>query len=252
MYKLDNTYFNMYCIDKMSKSIFEYQNIVLGVLKERLVPFYLAGGTALAKFYFQHRESYDLDFFTQDYSIESVRKIAQLIEKATGKKMKLIQETAKEGMAKLAIYDCVLNKRESLKIDFVQDVQPLIGPLKKVDGIDVLSLDDIYLRKIHAVSGVLPQTDRIGRVHFSGGREEAKDFYDVYLLSSAYQRLSEFAARHCDDLQKEALIRWYHVYSRSEIKMGLIELKERNPIEFVVIERHFKREINRLIEELLP
>jgi len=28
--------------------------------------FYLTGGTALARFYFQHRESLDLDLFTND------------------------------------------------------------------------------------------------------------------------------------------------------------------------------------------
>src|SRR3989344_1618200 len=32
--------------------------------------FYLTGGTALAKFYFQHRESFDLDFFTQEQEID--------------------------------------------------------------------------------------------------------------------------------------------------------------------------------------
>ncbi len=30
--------------------------------------FYLTGGTALARFYFQHRDSLDLDLFTNDQS----------------------------------------------------------------------------------------------------------------------------------------------------------------------------------------
>ena len=231
--------------------LFQYQDIVLKTLKDKAAPFYLAGGTALAKFYFQHRDSFDLDFFSQNYSIAKIHDLVRLIEKTTGKKMKLIQETQREGFARLSVYDLVLGKDQSLKIDFVEDVLPLRGPLKRVDGVDILSLDDIYLRKIHAVSGILTEMDKVGQRRFLGGREEAKDFYDVYQLSSTYKRLSRFALEHCDDLQKEALIRWFHTYSRPEIKVGLMELKTRNPVEFVILERHFKQEIDELIGGIL-
>lgn len=233
------------------KPIFEYQDTVLQTLQGQAAPFYLAGGTALAKFYFQHRDSYDLDFFSQDYSTAKIRDLARLIEKTTGKKMKLMQESSREGFARLSAYDLILGKDESLKIDFVEDFIPLLRPLKRVDGVDVLSLDDIYLRKIHAISGTLPATDKVGQKRFLGGREEAKDFYDVYLLSSTYKRLSRFALEYCDDLQKEALIRWYHTYSRPEIKVGLMELRTRSPVEFVILERHFKKEIDELIGGIL-
>ena len=231
--------------------LFEYQDKVLQILKDRAAPFYLAGGTALAKFYFQHRDSFDLDFFTQEYSTAKIQALVRLIEKTTGKKMKLIQESRKEGFAGLSIYELILGKNDALKIDFVEDVLPLLGPLKQVDGIDILSLDDIYLRKIHAVSGTLPQMDKVGQTHFAGGREEAKDFFDLYQLSLTYKRLSRFALEHCDDLQKEALIRWYHTYSRQAIKLGLMELRTRNPVEFTLFERHFKQEIDELVGGIL-
>jgi predicted nucleotidyltransferase component of viral defense system len=234
------------------KPIFEYQDIVLQTLKDQAAPFYLAGGTALAKFYFQHRDSYDLDFFSQNYSRVKIRELVHLIEKTTEKKMKLIQESHRAGLAKISIYDLILGKGGSLKIDFVEDVLPLLSPLKRVDGVDILSLDDIYLRKIHAISGTLPEMDIVGQKRFLGGRAEAKDFYDVYQLSSTYKRLSRFALEHCDDLQKEALVRWFHTYSRSEMKIGLMELKTRNPVEFVILERHFKKEIDELIKGILP
>jgi predicted nucleotidyltransferase component of viral defense system len=67
------------------KTIFEYQDIVLN-LKDKAVPFYLAGGTALAKFYFQHRESYDLDFFSQKYSTAKIKGLVDKIAKFTEKK----------------------------------------------------------------------------------------------------------------------------------------------------------------------
>ena len=233
------------------KAIAEYQDIVLQTLKDQAAPFYLAGGTALAKFYFQHRDSYDLDFFSQDYSTAKIRDLVRLIQTTTGKKMKLIQESRREGFAKISIYDLTLGKNESLKIDFVEDVLPLLNPLKRVDGVDILSLDDIYLRKIYAISGTLPEMDKVGQKHFLGGRAEAKDFYDVYQMSSTYKRLSRFALEYCNDLQKEALIRWYHTYSRPEMKVVLMELRTRNPVEFVILERHFKKEIDELIGEIL-
>ncbi len=231
--------------------LFEYQDIVLRALKGRAAPFYLAGGTALSKFYFQHRASYDLDFFSRSYSVGKVRLLASLVEKSTKKKMKRVRESHREGFAGIAIYELVLGKGEALKIDFVQDVLPLLRPLKQVDGIDVLSLDDIYVRKIHAVSGELPEIDDVGRKRFLGGREEAKDLFDLYQLSSTYRRLSRFALEHCNDLEREALIRWYHSYRRQEMKIGLAELRTRNPIEFVTIERHLKKEIDALIGGIL-
>jgi predicted nucleotidyltransferase component of viral defense system len=235
----------------MKNPVFEYQDKVLEALKDRAAPFYLAGGTALAKFYFQHRESYDLDFFSQDYSTAKIREIIRLMEGATGKKMKLLQENSIESFAKVSIYDLLLGKNESLKIDFVQDVWALLNPLKRVDGIDVLSLDDIYLRKIYAISGTLLEIDKAGQKRFLGGREEAKDYYDVYQLSSTYKPLSRFVIERCDDLQKEAVVRWYHAYDRSRIKVGLMELKTRTPVEFVVLERYFKQEIDALIRGIL-
>ena len=54
-----------------------------------------------------------------------------------------------------------------------------------------------------------------------------------------------------DDLQREALVRWYHTYHRQEIKVGLMEIKTRNPVEFVTLERHFKQEIDELIGGIL-
>lgn len=240
----------MYYLVEMN-AIFEYQDRVLQTLKDQAEPFYLAGGTALAKFYFQHRDSYDLDFFSQHYSLAKVQFLVRLIEKTTNKKMKLVQENHSKGFARLSVYDLILGSKKALKIDFVEDVVPLLKPLKQIDGIDILSLDDIYLRKIHAISGILPELDKVGKKRFLGGRAEAKDFYDVYQLSSTHRRLSQFAGEWCDDLQKEALILWYQTYSRSEMKIGLMELKTRNPVEFVVLERHFKKEIDELIGGIL-
>ena len=51
----------------MNKRIVSCQKTVLKALSGRMDNFYLAGGTALSLFYFQHRLSVDLDFFTQNF-----------------------------------------------------------------------------------------------------------------------------------------------------------------------------------------
>jgi len=42
---------------------------VLAALAGQADGFYLVGGTALSLYYFEHRESYDVDLFTKDLSI---------------------------------------------------------------------------------------------------------------------------------------------------------------------------------------
>lgn len=233
------------------KKILEYQDIVLKKLSKKIDEFYLAGGTALAKYYFQHRDLYDLDFFTQNYSTKQVEEAVNFLKKETGKAMKLINESKGERFVKMRIYELAVTHNDFLKIDFVEDVQPILKPFKEVDGIKVLSLDDIYLRKIFAVSGALVSSDEVGRRQIVGGRQEVKDLYDLYILSITYSNLSIFASNKCEALQKEGLIQWSHSYNRMEMKTELMELKTANAIDFGSIERHFKKEIENLIQQMV-
>ncbi|GAH78476.1 unnamed protein product, partial [marine sediment metagenome] len=52
-----------------------YQDKVLKLLEGKMGDFYLAGGTALSRFYFKHRVSYDLDFFTKKFSKKKISTI---------------------------------------------------------------------------------------------------------------------------------------------------------------------------------
>ncbi|HDQ25707.1 MAG TPA: hypothetical protein ENN43_03055 [bacterium] len=47
-------------------TIYPLQDKVLAALEKSGTPFYLTGGTALSRFYFNHRYSDDLDFFVND------------------------------------------------------------------------------------------------------------------------------------------------------------------------------------------
>jgi len=140
--------------------------------------------------------------------------------------------------------------REALRIDFVRDVHEWLEPLMEVNGIQVLSLPDIYLRKIFAVTGILAKPDPVGRMVTEGGRQTARDLFDLYHLSSRFERLSSFAVKHCDDLQIEGLCNWYQSFDRMEMKIELMEIRTGKPLEFREIDRYFSKEIDQLYKEM--
>lgn len=229
--------------------LIEYQDKVLKLLKGKMDDFYLAGGTALSRFYFKHRISYDLDFFTKNFSKSKISIIMSEISKLLKLKVELMREQNKEKMARIAVFYLYINKEEILKIDFVEDFLELVGPLKNIDGIKVLSLEDIYLRKIFAVSGAIETKDLTGRKTFIGGRQEPKDFYDLYTLSNIFMRLSDFAIKYCDSIRKEGLITWFRTFDRMQMKTGLLDLVSDNKKDYSTMERHFKEEIDSLIRK---
>lgn len=61
----------------MKNKIIEYQEKTLKLLAGRLEGFYLSGGTALSLYYFHHRESLDLDFFTPRFNKIAIKNIVE-------------------------------------------------------------------------------------------------------------------------------------------------------------------------------
>lgn len=229
------------------KNADKYQDIVLGALKDKIDDFYLAGGTALSKFYYNHRQSEDLDFFTRKFNFGRVDEIVRGLSAAVKVKVELkaLQNPGK--LAEMAVYTA--DFEEPLKIDFVEDKLRLISKPVVVNGINVLSKEDIYLRKIYASTGVNFLPDATGRPVGAGGRQEAKDYLDLYILSSTFVPLSQFAEKHLDAALKEGLIRWFKTYDRMEIKSGLLELKSNIPMDAQLMEKHFSAEIDGILEE---
>lgn len=231
--------------------ILEIRDKVLNKLANKLEDFYLAGGTALSLFYFQHRESYDLDFFTEDFSRVKVEEIISGLAKDLGLTIELSGEQNKKGFAKMMVYSLEIDKDNSLKIDFVEDVYKLLKPLREVNRIPVLAIEDIYLRKILTACGSIAITDSVGRSSFAGGRQEAKDFFDLYFLSKTFMPLSSFINEYCRQPQKESVIIWFRTYDRLEMKTGLLEIITNKKVTFQEIELHFKKEIDKIIASQL-
>ena len=125
----------------------------------------------------------------------------------------------------------------------------IVQPLREVDGIYVVSLEDIYLRKLYAVAGHTASQDDAGQAVTIGGRQEAKNFYDLYCLSSISTPLSKFVARYGTATVKEGMIRWYRTFDRMAIKTGLLDLVTEKTIDFRRMDQYFKNEVDALLSE---
>lgn len=233
------------------RKVIDVMKEVLTTLSGKLDGFYLAGGTALSLYYFKHRESYDLDFFTKDFQKPKIETLVQEISESLKLKHNLVAEINQRGRARVISYKLeIVDGDRDLKIDFVQDPYRLLSPkLKVTDGIPVLSREDIYLRKIYAICGSFSVIDEIGRTKPVGGRQEAKDLFDLYFLSTTFIPLSKFLNDNCSLTEIESVIIWFRSFSREDMKLGLGEIMTDKKVEMRDIDRHFRAEIEIILKE---
>ncbi len=236
-------------MENNTRNIIAERDRVLKALAGKLDGLYLAGGTALSSFYFHHRESYDLDLFTKEFSRQKIESIVSDLAKTTGRKIELWKAVEKKGLAQIMVYYLYMTEDETLKIDFVEDVYELIKPVKIIDNIPVLSIEDIYMRKIFAACGTNKTIDVVGREIFTGGRQEARDFFDLYFLSTTFAPLSKFAFEHCPYPQIESLAVWYRTYSRSSMQIDMLDIETDKSVSFKEMDNHFKKEIEKLVRK---
>ncbi len=134
------------------------------VLKEPylLKRFYWTGGTVLSEFYLHHRESHDIDLFSENQEIHlpSINKFISMTATKMGSK-KIIHKQ----FLGLHTYTLFLPKRE-LKVDFNYYPFKRINKSGKWKGMEIDSLEDITANKIQTIS--------------TKARE--RDFVDLYFI----------------------------------------------------------------------
>jgi len=194
------------------------QRKIARLITKKFRKYYLTGGTALS-FYFDHRFSQDLDFFTQDYRKEDPDRIMNFVSKGSGFDFKLEACQDDPKLIPMRVYSLGLKRRCVLKIDFVQDFEKNIKRIK--NGLH--SLEDIYYRKISAGIGTAKKQDTTGRI-IHAGRQSVKDLFDLYYLSKHHRALSEFFFKYFPYGKAEALIAWYRGFNRMRLKIELLDL----------------------------
>lgn len=141
------------------EAVSEELSILLRTLmgSPELEKFYLVGGTALALRY-GHRKSIDLDLFThQPFDAPA---LAQSLEAS----FHLSEASSRN--------NTLLGQIKGIKTDFIAHQYPLIREVEIIDGIRMLSVEDIAAMKLNAIAN----------------RGSKKDFWDYALLLEHYDR----------------------------------------------------------------
>jgi hypothetical protein len=115
--------------------------------------FYLAGGTALS-LQLGHRRSVDLDFFSSNQDVPTIRPI---LEDALAPLRPILADSAWGNLVYLA---------KDVRLGFYGYGFPLVAPLVEADGMKLASVEDIGLMKLDTLLS----------------RATRKDFYDLYFI----------------------------------------------------------------------
>lgn len=145
--------------------IYPFQDKILKAVEKLKVDFYLTGGTALSRFYLQHRYSDDLDFFVNDHPDfkNQCKRVVSVFQQA---KWQLDVTTTSDSFVRVFLED----GGTSMKIDFVNDVPFHYGNFKKLPIFHrVDNWRNILSNKICALS-----------------RMEAKDIADIICIAQQY------------------------------------------------------------------
>jgi predicted nucleotidyltransferase component of viral defense system len=233
----------------MDTNIRKAQTEVLRIFSKHAKNFALSGGTALELYYLHHRFSVDLDFFSPKYDINEIDMLIEECKKTFGRKLKLENELMIESKAKVRFYTMPLqNSERALKIDFVEDVICDKPDIEIFEGVRVYGVENIYLQKITAITGTQPRIDHIGR-EITEGRNEARDAFDVYMLSKKIKPLHVFLQKTPGYIQR-GMVQWYRRFSRTDLKLGLLDLDiYLDKFDSKEMIMYLDREIEKLIQE---
>ncbi len=154
------------------EKLYPFQDGVLNIVKKSGTPFYLTGGTALSRGYFDHRYSDDLDLFVNqddDYA-HHVQTLFRQFESAQRKGLFSIDYNRLqkyEHYTQFLLFQLSGHEKIELKIDLVNDIASHYGGLEHhpvLGSID--SVENILSNKLSAVF-----------------RYEAKDIVDIWVIA---------------------------------------------------------------------
>jgi|SRR3989344_2268826 len=147
--------------------------------------FYFTGGTALAEFHLKHRLSEDIDLFSGEQEVDQT--IINSFLKKNSSKLGVI-EIKKSQFLGLVSYKLIYQDKEELKVDFSYYPFPRISKGPKFKNLDVDSLYDIAVNKVHTM--------------FT--RIKSRDFVDLYFIL----KTTDYSL---DQLIKDARVKfdWY-------------------------------------------
>lgn len=173
----------------MSKSLYESQDKLLSKVFSlagglSIPGVILCGGTSLARYYLNHRISYDLDFFVPE------RFSPDRLSIELGKHG-IMLENIHIGEDKYAtqLHASAVIDGERIKLSFIEDIYADMWKRVSFGDIVTEEIGGLYHRKLRTISGS-------GYVDGStqGARQTARDIFDVYVLNKTIMPVSEFVS----------------------------------------------------------
>ena len=215
----------MSSLEKYYKTkLYPLQDGALKIVKDLKLPFYLTGGTALSRFYYQHRYSDDLDLFVNNdsnFKIHIRSFFDYLNSPAIPVNFKLNTERTNvgENFAQFFIYDDEIE----LKIDFVNDLAVRFGSL----------VEDDILGKVDSVRNIL--SNKISALY----RFAIKDYVDVWIIAKNYK--FNWREIFSESKQKEATVDPVEIFNlfKSFPFENLNAIKWAQKFDFSKIEKEF-------------
>ena len=146
--------------------LYKLQDKVFEALKGNYGSLYLTGGTALSRFYLNHRYSDDLDFF-----VNSDPSFVAMLQKIMG----ILNQSFNVLTDKLIQYESFIriwieSEGVEMQIEFVNDVPFRWNISRKAGDIPVDNVANILANKLTALAS----------------RDEPKDVYDVVTIAESY------------------------------------------------------------------
>jgi len=142
--------------------IYQLQDRLLDIIFSIENSFYLTGGTALHRFYYNLRVSYDLDFFsssTETFYDEIVNILQKLLDEKI--EYKIISKV--KDFSRILIED-------DLQIDFVNDRVYRYGKSNIINRFRIDNIENILSNKVCAIID----------------RDEEKDFFDLFAIAKIH------------------------------------------------------------------
>lgn len=158
-----------------------------GLSDPAFLPAKLCGGTALARCWLDHRISYDLDYFLPEGF--NANKLAMALKKAGIEYA--VRDMVDDPHRANQLHGYVVHGDKRLKVSFMEDAYFHVFPaIRKSLGTVVVQtepVEGLYHRKLRTISG-----HGAGSDSFEGGRQKARDVFDLHVLSQMVSPLRPF------------------------------------------------------------
>lgn len=173
------------------KNLYPLQEAVLERLQAMDNPQFntakLCGGTALSRCWLHHRLSYDFDFFLPD-GFKALDMAGALKKSGIDYETRGIVDDRHRANQ---LHGYVVHAGQRLKVSFIEDAYFNLYPAVATEfgGLTVLTeeISGLYHRKLRTVAGSGAEGES-----FEGGRQKARDLFDLYVLSSTFKPIRDF------------------------------------------------------------